>query len=259
MRTRFPQFCLKALLVMIGIGMGVAASGWAGEVIMGAGAAATENIFRKIEYPLSRAMNIKITNIPSGPVQAWKDLDAGKVHCAVGGLNFNDWLEMMKKDGYTVSDPSVYKSWVIGQDKVVVMTNPDVPVASLSKEQLAGIFSGRIRNWSEVGGPEKQILVILGNQIPGTMAMFQKNIMGGAEYTKYAMIGTTAEDIKSRVVRNPGAIGFGAVSQIDYLVNSPTTPEVKRDITLITKGAPSQDVVKMIEFINRDGQHYIGK
>jgi len=258
MRTRFLQFFLKTLLVMI-CTMGVAASVRAGEVVMGAGAAATENIFRKIEYPLFKSMNIKITNIPSGPVQAWKDLDAGKVHCAVGGLNFNDWLEMMKKEGYTTPDPSVYKSWVIGQDKVVVMTNTDVPVASLSKEQLEGIFSGRIKNWSEVGGPNKQILVVLGSQIPGTMTMFKKIIMGSAEYTKDAMVGTTAEDIKSRVVRNPGAIGFGAVSQIDYLVNSPATPEVKRDITLITKGAPSEDVLKMIEYINKDGQRYIAR
>jgi hypothetical protein len=91
------------------------------------------------------------------------------------------------------------------------------------------------------------------------MTMFQKVIMGSTPFAKDAMMGTTAEDIKSRVVRNPGAIGFGAVSQIDYLVNSPTAPDVVRAITLITKGAASEDVLKMIEYINKDGQRYIVK
>jgi len=258
MRTRLPVLFLSTLLAMTCV-MGIVASTWASEIVIGAGAAATENIFRKIEYPMLRALDIKLTNIASGPVQAWKDLDAGKVHCAVGGVSFTDWVEMMKKDGYAIPDPSVYNSWIIGYDKIKVMTNPDVPVASLSKEQLMGIFGGTIKNWSQVGGPDKPILVVLGNQIPGTMSVFQKSIMNGAAYTKDAMMGTIAEDIKNRIVRNSGAIGFGALSQIDYLVNSPDTPEIARPTTLITKGAASADVLKMIDYISKDGQRYIIK
>jgi len=258
MKTRLPALFLNTLLAMTCVA-GIAASAWANEIIMGAGAAATENIFRKIEYPMFRALDIKLTNMPNGPVQAWKDLDAGKVHCAVGGVSFTAWVELMKADGYAIADPSVYNNWVIGYDKIIVMTNTDVPVRALSKEQLVGIFGGTIKNWSQVGGPDKPILVVLGNQIPGTMSVFQKNIMGNTPFTKDVMMGTTAEDIKNRIVRNSGAIGFGALSQIDYLINSPDTPEISRPITLITKGAPSGDVLKMIQYINKDGQRYIIK
>jgi len=260
MKPRFLPYFLNLLLVITCI-VGIApSSAQANEVIMSAGAAATENVFKKIEYPLRRAFNIKITTVANGPVQSWKELDAGRVQCAVAGMDFAGWVELMKKEGHPIADPSVYKNWVIGKDTVKVMTNTDVSVTSLSKEQLAGIFTGAIKNWSEVGGPDKPILVVLGNQVAGTMSQFQKAIMGNAEFTKNAMMGTTLEDIKSRVVRNSGTIGFGAISQIDYLVNSPDTPAISRPITLVTKGAPSEDVLKIIEYIaTKDGQYYLSK
>ncbi|MDR2549189.1 MAG: substrate-binding domain-containing protein [Desulfobulbus sp.] len=253
---RFLPHVLLATACFLGL---AAASVWASEVTIGTGAAAAENIFKKIEFSLNRTLNIKLNIIDSGPVQALKDLDADKLHCAVGGVAFADWMEMMKKDGYVVADPSVYRSWVIGQDRIKVLTNLDVPVKSLSKEQLVAIFSGAITNWSQVGGPDKPIVVVVGSRIPGTMSVFQKQIMGNAAFTKEAMVGTTAEDIKSRVIRNAGAIGLGTISQVDYLVNGPEIPEIARPITLITKGAPTEDVEKMINYINTAGQRFIVK
>lgn len=258
MTTSVLRFVRNFLLVT-GSLFGLALSAQAGEVIIGTGAAASENIFKKIQYPLGKALNIKLNIIASGPTQALKDLDAGLLHCAVGGLSFADWMEMMEKDGYAIADPSVYSSWVIGQDSIKVLVNPDVPIKSLSREQLVAIFSGKATNWSQLGGPNKPIVVILGSRIPGTLAVFQKQIMGKAAFTKNAMIGTTAEDIKSRIIRNAGAVGIGTVSQVDYLVNSPKIQEISRPITLVTRGAPSEDVERMIKYINTAGQRYIIK
>jgi hypothetical protein len=83
--------------------------------------------------------------------------------------------------------------------------------------------------------------------------------MGATEFTKDSMMGTTAEDVKSRVIRNPGAIGLGTLSQIDYLVNAPAIPDIGRPITLITKGTPSEGVKKMLDYINGSGQRYIAQ
>jgi len=251
-----PRHFLSVLLAITWL-MGGVASSWATEVTIGSGAAAVENIFKKIEYPLQRARGIKLNITDSGPVQALKDLDAGIIDCAVGGVAFADWMEIMKKDGYAIADQSVYRSWVIGEDKIKVLANTDVPVAALSKEQLLAIFSGRTKNWSQVGGPDKPIVVVLGSQIPGTLSVFQKQVLGSAAFTKDAMMGTTAEDVKSRVIRNPGAIGLGTLSQVDYLVHSPATPEISRPITLVTKGAPSESVQYLLDYIKKDGQRYI--
>lgn len=251
----------QAVMAMIAMALvlGTGATCKSEALKIGAGAAATENILKKIEFPFEKASGIKLDITDSGPIQAFKDLNAGSIHCAVGGVAFQDWMDMMEKSGYPIPDKSVYKNWVIGEDKIKVLVNTDIKVAALSKEQLAAIFTGKTTNWSQVGGPDKPIVVVLGSQIPGTQAVFRQQIMGNAEYTQNAQMGTTAEDVKSRVVRNSGAISLGTLSQVDYLINSPATPSISRPVTLITKGAPSEAVKKLIDFISSDGQRFIVK
>jgi phosphate transport system substrate-binding protein len=239
--------------------IGIAGFVFAEEVKIGAGAAATENIFNKIKDPMEKAIGVKLVVNSSGPVQAIKDLDSGTIEAAVGGLTFPDWMTMMEKEGYAIADKSIYKNRVIGKDIVKVMSNKDVTVATLTKEQLVGIFTGKTKNWSEVGGPDKPVVVILGSKIPGTQAVFQKQILNGEAYATVAIEGTTAEDLKARVVATPGGVSLAALSQIDSNVNGPSIPEVGRPITLITKGAPSTGLQKMLDFIAGEGQKYIVK
>lgn len=252
------KYVFKTIFTAIFV-LGLGASCWAEELKIGAGAAATENILKKIKFPFERDLGIKLDLIDSGPVQALKDLNAGKIHCAIGGVAFVDWMEMMEKSGYPIPDKSLYKDWVIGEDKIKVLVNTDIKMAALSKEQLTAIFTGRSTNWSQVGGPDKPIVVVLGSQIPGTQSVFRQQVMGNAAFTQNAMMGTTAEDVKSRVIWNSGGIGLGTLSQVDYQVNSPATPPIVRPITLITKGAPSEAVKKLLNFIDNEGQHYIIK
>ncbi len=189
--------------------IGLAGTVVAEEVKIGSGAAAIENIFNKIKDPLEKANGVKLNVASSGPVQALKDLDAGTVEAAVGGVTFPDWMAMMEKEGYAIADKSVYKNRVIGKDVVKVMTNKDVTVSTLSKEQLVGIFTGKTKNWKEVGGPDKPVVLILGSKIPGTQGVFQKQILNGEPYATGAVEGTTAEDLKARVIATPGGSSPG--------------------------------------------------
>ncbi len=249
---------IRAIAVAVGI-MGLAAQGLAEEVKIGSGAAAVENIFNKIKDPLEKASGVKLMVAASGPVQAIKDLDTGAIEAAVGGVTFPDWMTMMEKEGYAIADKSVYKNRVIGKDVVKVMTNKDVTVSTLTREQLVGIFTGKVKNWSEVGGPDKPVVVVLGSKIPGTQGVFQKQILDGAPYLAGAVEGTTAEDLKARVLATPGAVSLAASAQLDATVNGPAVPEVGRPITLVTKGAPSAGLQKTLDFIAGEGQKYIVK
>jgi phosphate transport system substrate-binding protein len=239
--------------------IGLAGIAQAEEVKIGSGAAAIENIFNKIKDPMEKANGVKLNVISSGPVQAVKDLDAGTVEAAVGGMTFPDWMAMMEKEGYAIADKSAYKNRVIGKDVVKVMTNKDVTVSALSKEQLAGIFTGKMKNWKEMGGPDKPIALILGSKIPGTQGVFQKQVLNGEAYAAGAIEGTTAEDLKARVIATPGGVALAAMAQIDSSVNGPSIPEVGRPVTLITKGAPSAGLQKMLDYLGGEGQQHIAK
>lgn len=258
MAKRWLAGSCKVLMAFILAGSMVSMA-LAEEVKVGAGAAPTENVFNKIKEPMEKATGIKLVLISNGPSQALKDLDAGAIDAAAGGLTFPDWMAMMEKEGYAFPDKGAYKNRVIGKDVVKVLTNKDVTVKSLSKEQLAAIFTGKTKNWSEVGGPDKPVVVLLGSKIPGTQAVFQKQVMGGADYTKEVVEGTTADDLKSKVAATSGAVCLGPMSLVDASINAPEIPEVGRPITLITKGEPSGGVKKMLDFIRGEGQQYIGK
>ncbi len=258
MSRRWISNSLKVAMALILTG-GIATTAWAEEVKVGAGAAPTENVFNKIKEPMAKAIGVNVMIIDNGPSQALKDLDAGKIDAAAGGVTFPDWMKMMDKEGYAIPDKSVYKSRVIGKDVVKVMTNMDVTVKSLSKEQLAGIFTGKIKNWSAVGGPDKPIVVLLGSKIPGTQSVFQKQILDGADYTKEMVEGTTAPDLKTKVAATPGGVCLGPMSVLDATINAPAIPEVGRPITIITKGEPTGAVKRMLDFIRGEGQQYIVK
>lgn len=229
------------------------------EIRIGTGAAATENIFKKIQEPLEKATGVKLVVISNGPSEALKDLDKGSVQAAVGGLTFPDWMALMEKEGYAIADKSAYKNRVIGKDIVKVLVHKDVTVKQLSNDQLKAIFTGKATNWKEAGGPDLPIVVLLGSKIPGTQAVFQKQAMGGEPFTTVFKEGTTAEDLKSTLVATPGGVCVGAVSQIDGTVNAPEIAEFGRPITLLTKGEPSPGVLKMLEFIRGEGKKYIDK
>ncbi len=248
----------KVIMALVLTGS-IAGTAWAEEVKVGAGAAPTENIFNKIKEPMAKAIGVNLTIISNGPEQALKDLDAGLIDAAAGGVTFPDWMDMMEKAGYAIADKGLYKNRVIGKDVVKVLTNKDVTVKSLSKEQLVAIFTGKAKNWSEVGGPSLPIVLVTGTKVPGTLKVFQKQIMDGAEYAKDAVESTTADEMKTKVVATSGAVCLGPMSKVDATINAPEIPEVGRPITLITKGEPAGGVKKMLDYIRGEGQQFIVK
>lgn len=224
---------------------------------IGAGAAPTENVLKPIETAFEKAAGLDLSIVASGPKQAFTDLDRGTVDAAAAGLSFDDWMALLKKEGVAVADPATFKPVTIGKDRVVVIVHKTNTIAKLTKEQLTGIFTGKITNWKEVGGSDAPILVVWGGLTQGTNTMFVKNIMDGAKPTTEVIGVSTAEDIRQNVSVNPEAIGFGPMAILNATVRSPETPEVARPITLITKGAPSSKVQKLIDFIKSEGKNFI--
>jgi len=237
----------------------LASTAWGAELKIGAGAAPTENVLKPIKDAFEKSSGIKLSILANGPKNALLDLDKGVVEAAAAGLSFDDWLALMKKEGVEVKDPAAYNRAVIGKDQIKVIVNKENKIGKLTAEQLQGIFSGEIASWKEVGGDDQPILVVLGKLVPGTNSMFLKKFLGTKAFAKDVLDATTAEDVKQNVVSNPSAIAFGPLALVDDTVNVPETPELSRDITLLTKGSPSANVQKLLDFIKGEGQKYIRK
>lgn len=69
----------------------------------------------------------------------------------------------------------------IGLDALVFLANRANPVESLTREQLVDIYSGRVTNWSGVGGPDKELLAFQRPVGSGSQTLMQKLVMGDVE------------------------------------------------------------------------------
>jgi len=167
----------------------------------------------------------------------------------------------LKKSGKTLAIPDNLQFHEIARDEIVPIVHKDNPVSSLSWQQLSDINTGKISNWKDVGGPDMKIRVITSHPGSATRAVFQKQVMNKAEYVKSAKkVNSTRREI-GEVSKFKGAIG--AVSAGFYKAKPGKTKIVQSDpisrpLALITIGAPSATVQKVIDFYRSDeGQKQI--
>lgn len=106
--------------------------------------------------------------------------------------------------------------------KVCVMTvativNKDVGVKNLTRQQLQDIFTAKVTNWKDVGGPDKPIVLVTRPKTSGTRALFKQYAINGAEEADNKSLETDNSGILIQsVAQNPGAIGYVA---LPYLIN----------------------------------------
>lgn len=100
-------------------------------------------------------------------------------------------------------------------------------VTNLTKDQLIGIFTGQITDWSEVGGPDEEIVLVTRPTSSGTRATFQKYALDGNEEASNASMETDDSGVLLQNVKDTkGAIGYVALS---YLVDDPGVSTVAID------------------------------
>ncbi|MBW0147658.1 substrate-binding domain-containing protein [Marinobacter sp. CAU 1620] len=104
---------------------------------------------------------------------------------------------------------------VIAIDGLAVLVHPSNPVDQLSIETLGRIFSGQIRNWSELGGDDRTIHLYARDNRSGTWDTFKTLVLGKA-YT----LSPTAKRYESNdqlsddVSQDPSGIGFAGLASV---------------------------------------------
>jgi phosphate transport system substrate-binding protein len=93
-----------------------------------------------------------------------------------------------------------------------VVTHPGVGVKGLTKAQIRDIFSGKVTNWKEVGGPDQKIVVVNRPRSSGTRAVFAKTLMGTVPINESGIVEEATGTVVSVVKQTPGAISYAAFS-----------------------------------------------
>ncbi|SDO11750.1 phosphate ABC transporter substrate-binding protein [Acetanaerobacterium elongatum] len=108
---------------------------------------------------------------------------------------------------------------IVAIDGIAVALNPANKADDISVEQLAKIYTGEIKNWKEVGGDDKAIIVIGRDAASGTREAFE-SIVGVKEKCKYSQELTSTGAVKTAVASNPDAIGYVSLNAVDNTVKA---------------------------------------
>ena len=108
---------------------------------------------------------------------------------------------------------------VLCYDGIAVIVNPENTVEDLTLEQIAAIYTGEIKNWSEVGGADAEIVLIGREAGSGTRSGFEE-IVEVKDKCQYRQELSSTGDVITAVSQNPGAIGYASLASVKDTVKA---------------------------------------
>ena len=163
---------------------------------------------------------------------------------------------------------------IIAYDGIAIVVHPSNPVENLTKQQLQDIYAGKITNWKEIGGEDREIVVVTRAEGSGTRDTFIELVMnkGKVEETSRALQKPSNGAVKATVAGNESAIGYIGLGYVDDTVKPvkinnilPSSETVKngtypisRALYMYTKGEPSGVTKDFIDFVlSKEGQNIV--
>jgi len=213
--------------------------------------------------------NINVTVSESGSGNGAKGILNGT--CDIGNMSRfmkdNEFKACVEKGVYPVAH-------AIALDGLPIIVHPSNPVKNLTIDQIRDIFTGKIKNWKEVGGADLAIVTISRDTNSGTYETFEgiimhkEKIQEGCEY-----VGSNGQ-MRARVSSTPAAIGYAGIGFLDRTVKAVTVNGIEvsveniqsgvypiaRALYMFTNGYPKMGtpIFRMVTMhLTRDGQKMI--
>lgn len=109
---------------------------------------------------------------------------------------------------------------IVAHDALAIIVHPANPVNALTREQLEGIFTGKIKNWKEVGGDDLKIVPYARETSSGTHEFFKESILQNKSYMNGIMSMPATGAIMQSVSQTRGAIGYVGLAYLNENVKA---------------------------------------
>lgn len=196
--------------------------------------------------------DVQITVTGGGSSVGIKDATEGKV-------NIGNSSRFLKPE-----EAEKLKAYIIANDGIAVVVNPDNPIKNLTTEQVKKVFKGEITSWKELGGTDAPIILNVRDAASGTGEYFIEHFLGkGGKVAVTAKTHASNGLVRQAVASNKNAIGYISLGYIDKTVKAPTldgvvpsfanakndTYKVVRPFLMATKGEADGLAKTFIEYI----------
>ncbi|HJX30942.1 MAG TPA: phosphate ABC transporter substrate-binding protein [Thermodesulfobacteriota bacterium] len=166
------------------------------------------------------------------------------------------------------------KANLVAMDGLSVIVHPSNKLTGLTKNQLKDIYTGKISDWSALGGESQKIVVISRDSSGGTFESFGEMALDKAKVRSDALMQASNQAVASTVAKTPGAIGYVGLgylsSQVKALTLNGVMPSketvlnnkysLARPLFMYTNGAPQGAVKDFLDFVlSEEGQKLVGE
>jgi phosphate transport system substrate-binding protein len=166
-------------------------------------------------------------------------------------------IESAKTKGVVVNEIK------IAMDGIAVIVNPKNKISALTRQQIKDIYTGKVSDWSELGGAKGKIVVLSRDTSSGTFEAFELLALNKEKVRVDALINASNQAIASTVATTPGAIGYIGHGYLSKKVKDVTVDDIKctkenilsgkyplsRPLFMYTNGKPSGDIKKFTDFV----------
>ncbi len=175
--------------------------------------------------------------------------------------------------------------FTVALDAIAVVVNPSNPLERITLQQLSDIYTGKITNWSELGGEDRPIVLLSRESNSGTYTYFLEHVvrMGDASsallFSPDTLLMPSSEGISVEVRQNPNALGYDGLGYVTddqkvlavardasgpYVLPSVDTVNdnsypIARALYIYTPNEPTGQIKEYIDWILSDGQDLISK
>jgi phosphate transport system substrate-binding protein len=189
-------------------------------------------------------------------------------------------IKLVESKGFTP------KKIIVALDGLAVVVNPANKISELTIDQLADVFTGKIKNWKELGGRDAKIVLLSREVNSGTHVYFKEHVLrkgnadGKEEFAAEALLLSSSQAIADEVSQNLDAIGYYGMGYITAKEKalkiakeknapaiSPTMDNVisgaypiSRPLLMYSKGEPTGLVKSFIDYVlSPAGQEIVKK
>jgi phosphate transport system substrate-binding protein len=174
--------------------------------------------------------------------------------------------------------------YVVARDAIAVIVNPSNPIDQLTLQQISDIYSGKINNWSEVGGEDLQIVRLSRETNSGTHVYFLEQVLRLGQpdnktlFSRDTLLLPSSQGITEEIKDNPHAIGYDGLGYVTdevklvavakdiatpYVLPSADTVNngsypIARDLYMYSAGEPTGAILEYINWIySADAQQIV--
>ncbi|MBI9086987.1 MAG: phosphate ABC transporter substrate-binding protein [Desulfobacterales bacterium] len=260
---------------LIGVGVALAlvmttSFAWAGRLVIKGSTTVLPIAQKAVEAYMKENPEVKISLSGGGSSNGIKALLDGSTDIASASRFIKD------KEVKMAGEKGVYPvPFAVAYDSIIPVVNPGNPMTEITTAQLKDIYTGKVTNFNQFGGPDLKIVVNSRDTSSGTYETWEGKVMAKERVTPRAQVMASNGAVVQAVSNNKYAIGYIGIGYVNSSVkplkvngiegSEKTTLDgsypISRPLFMFTNGWPKGDTLDFINFVlsPKKGQNFVAE